>query len=198
MKRSRPFPKGSRKINIDGQIWHWYDNGGYDTVIWDPQANKHVISKSNFVVGSCGYGSQWNKDPTMPADIRRFIEIHLLKKDVPIFLDPKAISGRLYAYREKHIDSAPQIRIWNVWGGASVIKSDLASPGYYLYNAVREYLKEQKPFVYLKGYTDQKAKNAYYEILAGDIVATILIPYPRTWSGSFKETTLEWQKENNK
>lgn len=197
MKR---FPKGTRKIVVEDQTWHWLDNGGYNTVVWDPLGNKRVVSKSAFAVGGCDWSSQWSKDPTMPADVRRFIEVNVLKKDIPLVLDPKAIPGRLYAHREKHIGSAPYASIWSTTGGQSIQPNNsfyVQSPGHSRWEVVRKHFEEQKPFVYLRGHIDLKEKNAYYEILVGDIITTILIPYPRTWSGSFIETTAEWQRENN-
>lgn len=109
------YPKGTRKITVDSQTWRWYDAGGYHTIIWNPQGEKQVVHKSNFTIGSCGWQSQWNKEPTMPADIRRFIDVHILKRDVAFKLDAKAIPGKLYAYREKHIDSGPSVSIYNTW-----------------------------------------------------------------------------------
>jgi hypothetical protein len=186
---SNPYD-GCRKIIVNGQIWHWSEGNSWYMNIYDPDGNRYNVSRRKVNGEEDYYQCGWS----MPADVRRYIEEEILKIEPDFEVDPKAISGKLYAYREKSTYQGASITIEQIEGGA-ILENDSGNRREQ-WPYIKKYLNEQKPFMLLKAWIDKETKTAYYKILVQDIIATLKIQYPRTWSGSFIETTHEWQKEN--
>lgn len=168
------FPKGTRKMVIGGQTWHWF-RSGYRIVIWDPE-NKKVKSSGPYVYYHDLGGF------FLPGDVRQYIEEKILNTTVVTQKDPRAKLGKLYRSRTKFLGNTPAFSLAH------------PEPNKFYFKHRDELLRhmgEQIPMLLIDHWIEPKTKESYYSLLAENLVVTLTFEWPRTWSGSFVEVQQE-------
>lgn len=176
------FPKKSRKLTIDGAVWHW-KYGEPRLWIWDPEGKRHEVHLDKFPNARWdsydweGYGT------VNPGDVRKYIEENIMEDSVEFRADMTAVPGKLYVYRHKTLREGPTLSIMEISGD--------------LHMGAKKKLEKlflaKHPLLLVDYRVNVVEKKSYCKFIIVDIMCTLRIEYPRTWRGAFALHE-EWAK----
>lgn len=181
------IPKKARKLSFNNQIWRWLVASGC-VVVWSPTEEKHTIPKWKFF--GLDKPTYYDVvDPIYPGCVRKYIETHIINTEISSIKIQPATLGKLYALREIRKSGHE---------GPNVIIDKIEPTGWKTANEFKEHVSNFKPVLLIDQKCNKNDATGYYQVLANNVIVTLKITWPRTFSGYFQEVDPEKYYGNEK